>query len=162
MKIFFIFVSILLFVIYILSTREEKKAKARYEPKGKVEEYWSAKERRRVERFEMMLDVKYKLLKSFKLKLATTSKNISEDGICILAHEILPKDSTIELEIVIPNTKEAIHAKGGIAWCEDAGQTGADGKRTFLTGIRFIDIVNEDKSKLINYINTHLVSKGDK
>lgn len=162
MKIFFIFLAILLFVIYILSTKEEKKARSKYAPKGKVEEYWSAKERRRVERYDMMLDVNYKLLKSPKLKLTTSSKNISEDGICILAHEILPKDSTMELEIVLPNSKETIRAKGAVAWCEDAGQIGADEKRTFLTGIRFIDIVNEDKAKLVNYINTHLAAKGDK
>lgn len=162
MKIFFIFLSIVLFIIYILSTKEEKKAKLRYAPKGKVEEYWSAKERRRVERYEMMLDVKYKLLKSPKLKLTTSSKNISEDGICILAHEILPKDSITELEIILPNAKEPIHAKGVVAWCEDIGQVGTDGKRAFLTGISFINIVNEDKARLINYISTHLAAKGDK
>lgn len=159
MKIFFIFFVILLFVIYILSTREEGKAKEKYRPKGKIEEYWSGKNRRRVERFEAMLDVRYKLLKSTNLKSAITSKNISEDGICILAYEILPKDSTIDLVIAIPDKKESIQARGSVAWREDAGQVGTDGKRTFLTGIKFIKIDNKDKANLVNYINTHLTSK---
>lgn len=159
MKIFFIFFAILLFVIYILSTKEEEKAKEKYKPKGKLEEYWSGKEKRRVERFEAMLDVKYKLLKSFKSKLAANSKNISEDGICILAYEILPKNSTIDLEIVTPSEKEPIQARGNVAWCEDTGQVGPEEKRTFLMGIKFIEIDNRDKANLVNYINTHLASK---
>lgn len=159
MKIFFIFIAVILFVIYILSSKEERKIKGKYAPKGKLEEYWSGKERRRVERFEAMLDVKYKFLKSPKSKLTTSSKDISEDGICILAYEILPKDSTVELEIAIPSVKEPVHAQGKVAWCEDAGQADVTGKRSFLTGIRFVAIDNKDKTNLVNYITSHLASK---
>lgn len=161
MKIFFIFLAILLFVIYILSTKEDKKTRAKYEPRGKVEEYWSGKERRRVERFEAMLDIRYRLLKPTKLKLATRSKDISEDGICILAHEILPKDSTVELEVLIPNSKEPLRAKGEVAWCEKSEQIDETGKRAFLTGIRFLEIENKDKANLVDYINAHLAPKGN-
>ncbi|KPK42468.1 MAG: hypothetical protein AMJ78_02325 [Omnitrophica WOR_2 bacterium SM23_29] len=153
MKIFFIFSTIVLFVIYILSTKEEKKIRKKYELKGKVEEYWSGKNRRKVERIEKMLDVKYKLLKSPKVKSDTRSKNISEEGICILAYEILPKDSTLELEIAIPTQKEPIHTKGSVAWSEEAGQVDAAKRRSFLTGIKFIEIDNKDKINLVNFIN---------
>lgn len=160
MKIYFIFIAIVLFVIYILSTKEEKRTKDKYAPKGKVEEYWSGKERRKVERLEAMLDVRYKLLKSTKLKLATRSKNISEDGICILASEILSKDSVIELEVFIPSTKEPIRAKGQVAWQEDKSQINEIGKRTFVTGVKFLEIEDMDKYKLVDYINNHLTKKG--
>lgn len=153
MKIFFIFLTIVLFIIYILSTKEEKKIRKKYELKGKVEEYWSGKNRRKVERIEKMLDVKYKLLKSPKVKSATRSKNISEEGICILAYEILPKDSTLELEIAVPSQKEPICTKGSVAWIEEAGQVDADKRRSFLTGIKFIEIDNKDKINLVNFIN---------
>ena len=159
MKILFIFIAILLFVIYILSSREEKRMKKKYEPKGKLEEYWSGKERRRVERFEAMLDVEYRYLKSPKLKTSTRSKDISEDGICILAYEILPKDSTIELEIAIPNIREAIYTQGKVVWCEDIGKADQAGRRSFLTGIRFVKIDDNDKTNLVNYITSHLTSK---
>lgn len=159
MKIFFIFIAVLLFVIYILSSKEERKIKGKREPKGKLEEYWSGKERRRVERLEAMLDVEYKFLKSPKLKLTTSSRDISEDGICILAYEILPRDSMVELEIAIPSVKEPVHAQGKVVWCEDTGQLDANGKRSFLTGIRFVEIDGKDKTNLVNYITSHLAPK---
>lgn len=160
MKIFFIFLAILLFVVYILATREERKARAKYEPKGKVDEYWSGKERRRVERIEARLDVKYRLIISPKMKITASSKNLSKDGICILAQEILPKDSMIAIEIFIPNIRESIHAKGAVSWSKDMGQLDADGKRTFSTGIKFVEINDKEKMSLINYINTLSLKRG--
>lgn len=154
---FFTFIAILLFAIYILTAREEKKFKSKYEPKGKLEEYSSdGRERRRYKRFDTELDVKYRLLKSLNSHSSTNGKNISKGGIAILTYEIFPKETILEIEISMPDSNSPINIKGKVAWCEEKGQLDSDGKRSFLAGIEFIDIKDEQQAKLSDYINTHL------
>lgn len=161
----FIFIAVLLFIIYILSSQEEKKAKSKYESRGKLEEYCvNEKDRRRCQRFNTTLDVKYKLLKSSRSNPTTSSKNISESGIGILTYEIIPKGSLMEMEIAIPNHKEPLRIKGKAAWCEGGEgeeQFDKDRKRVFLIGVEFFETDKDQRSKLVDYINTHLVSKKD-
>ncbi|MDP3786958.1 MAG: PilZ domain-containing protein [Candidatus Omnitrophota bacterium] len=163
---FFIFLAVLLFIIYIISSREEKKAKSKYEPRGKLEEYCAnEKNRRRCQRFETTLDVKYKLLKSSKSNPAFSSKDISEVGIGILTYEIIPKDALLEMDIAIPTQKEPLRIKGKVAWCEGcegAKRLDKEGKRVFMIGVEFFETDKDQRAKLIEYINTHLVSKNEK
>lgn len=162
----FIFIAVLLLIIYNLSSKEERKARSKYEPRGKLEEYCAdEKDRRRCQRFDTTLDVKYKLLKSSKANPASGSKDISEAGIGILTYEIIPKDSLIEIEIAIPIQRESLRMKGKVAWCEGgegAGRFDKEGKRVFLIGVEFFETDKDQKAKLIEYINTHLVSKKDR
>lgn len=163
---FFILVAVLLFIIYIISWREEKKTKAKYEPRGKMEEYCAnEKNRRRCQRFETTLDVKYKLLKSSKSNLTLSSKNISEFGIGILTYEIIPKDTLLEMDIVIPTQKEPLRINGEVAWCEGcegAKRFDKEGKRVFMIGVEFFETDKDQRSKLIDYINTHLARENEK
>ena len=163
---FFIFLAVLLFIIYIVSSREEKNAKSKYEPRGKLEEYCANENnRRRCRRFETTLDVKYKFLKSSNSNPALSSKNISEFGIGILTYEIIPKDTLLEMDIAVPTQKEPLRVKGKVAWCEGC-EGGArfdeEGKRVFLIGIEFFEADKDQKVKLIEYINTHLAGKNEK
>lgn len=162
----FIFIAVLLFIVYIISLREEKKAKSKYEPRGKLEEYCAnEKDRRRCRRFETMLDVKYKLLKSSKSNSAFSSKNISEVGIGILTYEIIPKNALLEMDIAVPTQKEPLIIKGKVAWCEGCEgirRFDKEGKRVFLIGVEFFETDKNQRAKLIEYISTHLASKDEK
>ncbi len=162
--IFFICIAILLFIIYILSSKENRKTQSKYEPRGKLEEYCAnEKNRRRCQRFDTSLDVKYKLLKSSKSNSASSSKNISEVGIGILTYELIPKDSLMEIEIAIPTQKEPLRIKGKVAWCEGC-EKGArfdkEGRRVFLVGIEFLETDRSQNAKLVEYITTHLAENG--
>lgn len=162
----FVFIAVLLLIIYNLSSKEERKTRSKYESKGKIEEYCAdEKDRRRCQRFETTLDVKYKLLKSSRSNPTTSSKNISESGIGILTYEIIPKDSLVEIEIAVPTQKEPLRIKGKVAWCEGcegAGRFDKEGKRVFLIGVEFFETDKDQRSELVNYINAHLVSKKDR
>jgi len=155
-----ILAAIVLFVIYLLFSRENKKANDKFAPRGKIEEYFSdEKERRRCKRFDVELEVRYNRIGIQKSSLSTKSKNISKIGIAILVYEILPKDSFIEMEMSIPGEKQAIKLKGRVAWCEDRGgaeNLDKDGKRAFTAGIEFTDIDKKHQDILIDYINKHL------
>ncbi|MFH0772532.1 MAG: PilZ domain-containing protein [Candidatus Omnitrophota bacterium] len=152
---FFIFIAILLIIIYFLSSDEDKKTGAKNEHSGKLEEYWAEKERRRCQRFETMLNVSYKLLKSSEDHSAASSKNISEVGICVLTYEMLPINSPIEIKIALPDTRELIDVKGKVVWREESEKEDKDGKRSFLIGVEFVDFDQKHKDKLMSYMNAY-------
>ncbi len=155
-----IFATIVLFIIYILSSREERDIQDRFAAHGKIEGYYSGgPDRRRAERFNAELDVKYNLLKAQPSRLQTNSKNISESGIAVLVYEILPKDSLVDMDIVLPGRDDAIKTKGRIAWCEDRNgleRFDKEGKRTFMAGIEFVDTEKKQRDRLLSYINNNL------
>src|SRR3989338_5064915 len=121
--------AIVFFVIYILSAREQKKMNEKFATRGKVEEYCAGEKNRR------------------------------KSGISILVYEILPKDSLIDMEISIPNSKEIIKLRGKVAWCEGCNgqeRRDKDGKRTFIVGIELVDTEKKYQEALTEYIHKHL------
>ncbi|MDP2942540.1 MAG: hypothetical protein Q8O36_03420, partial [Candidatus Omnitrophota bacterium] len=55
--------------------------------------------------------------------------------------------------------------KGKVAWCEGcegAKRLDKEGKRVFMIGVEFFETDKDQRAKLIEYINTHLVSKNEK
>lgn len=151
--------AIVFFVIYILSSREQKKVNEKFAPRGKVEEYCAVeKDRRRCERLETELDVKYNLIPSLKPDFSTNTRNISRSGISILVYEILPKGSLIDMEVSVPDSKEAIKLRGKVAWCEGCSgpeRSDKEGKRTFISGIEFMDTDKKQWETLTEYIHRH-------
>lgn len=157
--------AIVLLVIYILSSREQKKINEKFAPRGKVEEYCAVeKDRRSCKRLETELDVTYNLIPSLKPDFSTNTRNISKSGISILVYEILPRGSLIDMEVSVPNSKEAIKIRGKVAWCEGCNgpeRFDKDGKRTFIVGIEFVDTDKKQQEALTEYIHRH-TSKDEK
>jgi len=151
-----------LFVIYILSSKEDRAIKDKFALHGRVEGYYSGSpERRRSERVNAELDVKYSLLKSSPPKLAANSRNISESGVAVILYEILPKNSLLDMEISIPESKETVKTKGRVVWCDDRNgpeHLDKDGRRTFVAGIEFAETDGRNKERLVSYIKGKLAS----
>jgi len=153
------------FVIYILSLKEDRKENEKYVPRGKIGEFCAGEnDRRKCQRFDTELDLKYNLISSSKSGFSadTNIRNISKAGVSILVYEILPKNSMIEMEILLPSSKESIKIKGKVAWCEDlngAEHLDKNGKRTFVAGIEFTDSEKKHQDTLEKYINTRLSQK---
>lgn len=148
------------FVIYILSLKEDRKENEKYVPRGKIGEFCAGEnDRRKCQRFDTELDLKYNLIPAARSDFMTNTKNISKSGISILVFELLPKDSLIDMEISVPNSKEAIKLRGKIAWCEGCNgieRLDKDGKRTFLVGIEFLETEKKHQNMLMEYIDKHL------
>lgn len=151
-----------LFIIYILSSKEDRAISDKYALHGKVEGYYSGSpERRRSERVNAELDVKYSLLKSAPPKLNANSRNISESGIAVVLYETLPKNSMLDIEIYIPETRASVRTKGRVVWCEERNgpeHLDKDGRRTFTAGIEFAETDGKNKERLISYIKGRLAS----
>ena len=155
-----VFVAIALFFIYLFTSKEDRKISEKFATRGKVEEYCAGeKDRRRCERFDTELDLKYNLIPPTKAEFSTNTKNISKTGISILVYEILPNDALINMEISVPNSKETLKLRGKVAWCEgcEGGERlDKDGKRTFLIGIEFLEGDKKHQDTLLEYIDKHL------
>ncbi len=158
-----VFAAIVFFLVYILTSREERIISEKFATRGKVEEYCAGeKNRRRCERFDTELDLKYNLIPSVKSDFSTSTKNISKSGISILVYELLPKDSLIDMEISVPNSKETMKLRGKVAWCEGCNgieRLDGDGKRTFLIGIEFVESDQKHRDILMEYIDKHLAKQ---
>lgn len=156
----FVITAAVLLAIFILSSREEKEIEEKHAPHGKLEEYYPGiRDRRKSQRFDVELDVKYNLLKRSAPRFSTNSKNISEVGVAILIYEMLPKGSIIEMEIGIPDSTETLKIKGEVIWCEDRKgpeRYDKDGKRTFVAGIKFLEVDARQKELLLGYMNKRL------
>ena len=77
-------------------------------------------------------------------------------------YEILPKDSLIDMEISVPNSKETMKLRGKVAWCEGCNgieRLDGDGKRTFLIGIEFVESDQKHRDILMEYIDKHLAKQ---
>lgn len=159
-----ILIALVLFVVYTLFSGEEKKINEKSAPRGKIQEYCAEgkEERRKYQRFDIELELKYNLVSASKSIYSTSSKNVSKGGISLLVYEILPKDSLIEMEISVPGEKNVLRAKGRVVWCEDQNSPehlDKTGKRTFTAGIEFVDTDKNEKSILMDYINKHQTQK---
>ena len=159
-----VFVAIALFFIYLFTSKEDRKISEKFATRGKVEEYCAGeKDRRRCERFDTELDLKYNLIPPTKAEFSTNTKNISKTGISILVYEILPNDALINMEISVPNSKETLKLRGKVAWCEGCNggteRIDKNGKRTFLIGIEFVESDKKHQDTLMEYIDRHLSKK---
>lgn len=114
-------------------------------------------ERRAFLRLEDSLPVKYtraaKSIKDAELK-EITRMNIGGGGIKLILEENLPEGTILAMHISIPDPDEGfipIFATGEVAWSE----TVKEGKK-YGVGIKFINIEEEDRYKIIKYVESKI------
>ncbi len=119
----------------------------------KLKEYWDGKERRRIERYNVNLDVNYSINHKFK---NSKSKDISTRGLGLILEEKLERRTPLTIEIKIDGMKELIKAKAAIVWSKEAiDEEKYSPKRLFETGIKFIRFVDTAHEKrLFDYIRS--------
>lgn len=110
-----------------------------------------------------LVDVKYKIPK-LQVEGKSLAVNISGGGIRIyiktkLESTTFPEPKTIiELEITLPSDTLPILAKGEIVWISIIK---TEGKEEFFdTGIKFIEIKDHDKSRILKYVYLQVHGEG--
>ena len=145
-----IFVLLITLVALILEEAKIKKSKV---PRGTVKEYWSGRERRQYLRINSSLIVRYSMEKKSDAKLNGLMKDVSSDGMRLLANEKLTKGTLLLLEFDLPEVKGVVNAEGKVIWADGKfDERDEIGRRIFNTGIQFISIKPDDKSRLVTYI----------
>ncbi len=123
----------------------------------KKERVKTLEERRKFPRLDTSVDVSYSLLDRVPKK-ATTSKNISAGGICLIVYEDVQLGAGMSLLIKIPDEPDQIHVKGKVVW-KNEFSVSTDTRKRYELGIEFSEMGIFDQERLQQHIFTFLRKK---
>jgi len=78
--------------------------------------------------------------------------NISAGGMCVLMADPMREGTTPTLQFTFPDDDVPVFCKGRITWCR-ASKIDPD---LFEVGLAFIDIREEDRQRITDFVDTHL------
>ena len=111
------------------------------------------KERRKSIRLEETLSVVRCPIK-YLFDTNALSRDISEDGICILCSNKVEIGQSIKLGIYLPEYKIPITALGEVMRRNETG----DAKFPFMLGIQFTKISPDDKQKISEHVHFYMIA----
>jgi hypothetical protein len=110
-------------------------------------------ERRRFKRFDVPLEVQFKLFENPSEYLSGITKNFSREGLCFESPDIDPElFKPVELKVKLPNRDTFTDVLGDIVWKEMNGNS-------CIAGIKFRVIEKECKSEILDYAYDLWVAK---
>jgi len=95
--------------------------------------------------FECVVIVKKK---ETSVVFRTQTENISIGGVCVILDKGLLKNTPVEIELFLPDYPVPITCGGKVAWSIRRNEYTKRKPLHFDTGLEFIDITQEDKSRL--------------
>jgi len=106
-------------------------------------------ERRRYVRLNIPLEVSYSIPGREAVRRKSITKDVSPNGARFAVEEELPKGTVLDINIKIPTSLKPIPIKARIVWSKkESGQ----GKNTYDAGFEFVQIPEESKQKLFQYL----------
>ncbi len=112
----------------------------------------TGRERRRFPRLSCGVSLEYMPVEEGRtIPYASTTKNISTGGICIIAFERLADDQILDISFSLPRAAAELKARGKVAWVNElriANQTTS----VYEVGIEFIKVSEEDQKLLNQFI----------
>jgi len=108
-------------------------------------------EKRKFPRLRIDTNVEYSIVGKESLQNVNSTKNISAGGICIIVYENIEIAAVLSLKIYLPANNIPIHTKGRVAWKSEF-KIGSDSKSCYDVGIEFLDINEDDRRKIFQYV----------
>ncbi len=105
-------------------------------------------ERRRFQRVDSNLPVRYRNLKTATIPMGSLTKDISEGGIRFKTGEFISLACRLVVEITLPTVHRPIKAISKVAWIRKT----SSGDQYEL-GNQFLEISKEDKAIITDYVN---------
>lgn len=106
-------------------------------------------ERRKYIRLETPVNVIYNTVGGEKF-YTTVSKNISADGIRLETPDrSLQVSDILELKLIIPGTKNPVHANGKVVW---KTKSSLEDNAPYDIGIEFIQIEEDNKNTFLKFL----------
>ena len=109
-------------------------------------------ERRKFPRLSLGADIKYSVAKISSSQGEIPMKNISAAGICIIVYEDLALGTDLSLQVYLPGNDAPIYTKGRVVWKSEF-KIGYGSKPCYDVGIGFLDIDEEDRQKILQYVS---------
>jgi len=105
-------------------------------------------ERRRFQRIDSNLPLRYKNIKTATVPLGSLTKDISEGGIRFKTNEFISLACRLVVEITLPTVQRPIKAISKVAWIRKL----SPGEQYEL-GNQFLEISKEDRSVITDYVS---------
>jgi c-di-GMP-binding flagellar brake protein YcgR len=115
-------------------------------------------ERRSFPRVPINVEIAYKII-SLPEKISNPmirSKDISETGIRIIVLERLDPYTMLDIEFLLPGSKEPIFATGRTIWMEEFMVGSLNSSKAYEVGIEFVSISKEDREKIHQFTSFSL------
>lgn len=112
-------------------------------------------ERRKFVRINQKLTVTYKLVDT-PYDYTESTKDISEQGLCIRTHRVIDINSMIEIELELQGDDEPIMCLGLVLWSRLASVSDAEiDQPAAETGVRIVSINPKDQLRLSKYTQSN-------
>ncbi|MDO8535913.1 MAG: PilZ domain-containing protein [Candidatus Omnitrophota bacterium] len=108
----------------------------------------SVMEKRRFQRIDSNLPLRYKNLKTATVPMGSLTKDISEGGIRFKTNEFISLACRLVVEITLPTAPRPIKAISKVAWIRKL----SSGEQYEL-GNQFLEISKEDRSFITDYVS---------
>jgi c-di-GMP-binding flagellar brake protein YcgR len=105
-------------------------------------------ERRKFMRFDAALNASYEVAKDAG-RGRSVVKNLSREGVQILADRELAKGTEVGLHMNVPGDNVPVYASAQVAW---SSRRESGSGPVFATGMKFITIDRYDKARLLDYV----------
>lgn len=87
-----------------------------------------------------------------QLELHDYSINLSHGGLYIETVKVLPVETPLTLEFIVPGSAEPILCKGRVAWVNQAGGHGPKPELPSGIGVEFFDMTHDDVARLKDFL----------
>ncbi|MBU0634669.1 MAG: PilZ domain-containing protein [Candidatus Omnitrophica bacterium] len=101
-------------------------------------------------RCSMMTEVRYTVLDGTNKTMTCLSGDVGIKGLKLHAEEQIDVNTNVQVVFGLPGEKGFIQAKGRIVWKQE------EQGRILAIGVEFADIKNEDKERILQFINSRL------
>ena len=106
-------------------------------------------EKRKHTRFQCTLDVEFDI-STHQNWIASSARNFSEEGMCLLTREHIPIGSLLLIRFRIPDLDTLLDVTGEVVW---NGDHTISNDKYYENGIKFIEIKSSYKELIGKYIN---------
>ncbi len=83
----------------------------------------------------------------------SSTENISIGGVCVILEKELLRNTPVELELVLPDDLPAVRCSGKVRWSAKRNEYISKKSSQFDTGIEFIEISDQDRSRIKHIID---------
>lgn len=106
---------------------------------------WAGDNRRKFPRFLGRWPVNYTRLGAQPVHQAqTVTEDVSTSGIRLRAHEFIPTESRLKIEMTLGQPGPAVQALGEVIWVQEIARQ----DETYMLGVRFVHIPEESQGEL--------------
>ncbi len=78
--------------------------------------------------------------------------NISAGGMCVLMADPMREGTTPTVKFMLPDDETTVTCKGRITWC----RASKIDPELYEVGVAFVDISEEDRRRVMGFVETHL------